>query len=60
MLAALALYVVSGPGAWSWQAFWRPAASPMPQSARKKQPRPRKPRAKAAPAAKEQELAEAA
>jgi putative oxidoreductase len=60
MLAALAFYVVSGPGAWSWQAFWRPAASPAPQSAPKKQPRPRKPRAKAAPAAKEQELAEAA
>jgi putative oxidoreductase len=59
MLAALALYAVSGPGAWSWQAFWKRPAPPV-QSVPKKQPRPRKPRAREAPVPKDQDLAEAA
>jgi uncharacterized membrane protein YphA (DoxX/SURF4 family) len=58
-LAALAFYAVSGPGAWSWQAFWKRPAPPV-ASVPKKPPRPRKPRAKAAAAPKEQDLAEAA
>jgi putative oxidoreductase len=61
MLAALAFYVVSGPGAWSWQAFWKALPAPAaPQTTPKKQPRPRKPRAKAAPAANPPDLAQAA
>lgn len=46
MLAGLALYAVTGPGAWSWQGFWNPVEAPAPEPARKKASRPRKPRPK--------------
>lgn len=60
-LAALAFYLASGPGAWSWQGFWKAAPPPVPaQSTPKKASRPRKARPKAAPAPSDEELAEAA
>lgn len=48
-LAGLLLYAITGPGALSWQAFWKAAEAPAPQGAKKKPSRPRKPRPKPAP-----------
>jgi uncharacterized membrane protein YphA (DoxX/SURF4 family) len=57
-LAGLALYAVTGPGAWSWQAFWKPVKAPPPEAAKKKPSRPRKPRPK--PTGDEEEVPAAA
>jgi uncharacterized membrane protein YphA (DoxX/SURF4 family) len=40
IIAALLLYLVTGPGAWSWQAWWRAdAKKPKPAAKNKKAPR---------------------
>jgi uncharacterized membrane protein YphA (DoxX/SURF4 family) len=53
LLAALLFYFTAGPGAWSWQAWWRGAAVKSKPAARKKPSRPRTPRARPAPAKSE-------
>ncbi len=64
VIAGLLLYFVSGPGAWSWQAWWRglggkPKAAPRKKrSPRSQAPRPRP--APARPAPDEDEYADAA
>jgi putative oxidoreductase len=64
VVAALLFYAVSGPGAWSWQAWWRGAFAVSGSKTRKKpSSRPRAPRAKPAPRVEEpmeDELADAA
>ncbi|MDF2687931.1 MAG: hypothetical protein K0R61_163 [Microvirga sp.] len=65
VLAGLLFYTLTGPGAWSWQAWWRGAGSPSkPAKARKRQPsRPRNPKPRPAPvrqAMDDDELADAA
>lgn len=63
-LAGLLLYFLSGPGAWSWQAWWRGIwEKSKPAAKRKKPSRPRTPRPRPAPsrpAMDEDELADAA
>jgi putative oxidoreductase len=54
ILAALLFYIVAGPGAWSWQAWWRGATAKPKPAARKKLSRPRTPKARPAPAKAEQ------
>jgi putative oxidoreductase len=61
-IAGLLLYLVSGPGEWSWQSWWR-GEKAKPQKARKKSSKPRTPRSKPTPArssVESDELAEAA
>jgi putative oxidoreductase len=61
-VAGLLLYLVSGPGQWSWQSWWRREGA-KPQKARKKSSKPRAPRAKPVPVrspSADDELAEAA
>ncbi len=65
VLAGLLLYGLTGPGAWSWQGWWRGLnGKAKPAKGRKKQPsRPRTPKPRPAPArpvADEDELADAA
>jgi uncharacterized membrane protein YphA (DoxX/SURF4 family) len=65
VLAGLLFYGLMGPGAWSWQGWWRGlSGKAKPAKDRKKQPsRPRTPRPRPAPArpvADEDELADAA
>jgi putative oxidoreductase len=49
VLAGLLFYLATGPGAWSWQAWWRAAGEKPKQAARKKPSRPRSPRPRPAP-----------
>ncbi|WP_230532218.1 DoxX family protein [Microvirga roseola] len=50
VLAGLMLYFITGPGAWSWQAWWRGFGEKSKPAAKKKKPsRPRAPRPKPAP-----------
>jgi uncharacterized membrane protein YphA (DoxX/SURF4 family) len=65
VLAGLLFYGLMGPGAWSWQGWWRGLnGKAKPAKGRKKQPpRPRAPKPRPAPArpvADEDELADAA
>ena len=57
LLAGLLFYAASGPGAWSWQAWWRGMAerheAPAPKAAAKKQPRARTPRPRPTPVREE-------
>jgi uncharacterized membrane protein YphA (DoxX/SURF4 family) len=50
VLAALLFYFTAGPGAWSWQAWWRGSAAKSKPAPRKKPSCPRTPRARPAPA----------
>jgi uncharacterized membrane protein YphA (DoxX/SURF4 family) len=52
LIAGLLFYAASGPGAWSWQAWWRGMADTRKAPA-KKQPRARAPRPRPAPAREE-------
>jgi putative oxidoreductase len=52
VLAGLLFYAITGPGAWSWQAWWRGLADTRKAPA-KKQPRARAPRPRPAPAREE-------
>jgi hypothetical protein len=52
LIAGLLFYAASGPGAWSWQAWWRGVAN-VPKAPAKKQPRARAPRPRPAPAREE-------
>jgi putative oxidoreductase len=49
IIAALLLYLVTGPGAWSWQAWWRADAKKPNPSAKKKPQRPRAARPRPVP-----------
>ncbi len=50
IIAGLLLYLVTGPGAWSWQAWWQAdAKKPKPAAKNKKPPRPRAARPHSAP-----------
>jgi len=65
VLAGLLFYSLMGPGAWSWQGWWRGMnAKAKPAKGKRKQPsRPRNPKPRPAPArpvADEDELADAA
>lgn len=65
VLAGLLFYALTGPGAWSWQAWWRGFGGPSkPAKAKKRQPaRPRTPKPRPAPvrqAMDDDELADAA
>jgi putative oxidoreductase len=65
VLAGLLFYALTGPGAWSWQAWWRGVAGQAkPAKAKKRQPsRPRAPKPRPAPvrqAMDEDEMADAA
>ncbi|WP_262299599.1 DoxX family protein [Microvirga sesbaniae] len=65
VLAALLFYALVGPGAWSWQGWWRGLnGKAKPAKGKKKHPsRPRAPKprpAPARPAAEDEELADAA
>jgi putative oxidoreductase len=62
VLAGLLLSIVTGPGEWSWQAWWKGAAAKK-AAPKKKRPRSQSPRPKPAPArpaAAEDEYADAA
>jgi len=50
VLAGLLLYLVSGPGAWSWQAWWRGVGGKPKSASRKKRSRSQSPRPRPAPA----------
>ena len=63
IIAGLLLYIVSGPGAWSWQAWWRgmggkPKPAPKKKRSRSQAPRPRP--APARPPMDEDDYADAA
>ncbi len=65
VLAGLLFYCLTGPGAWSWQAWWRDfGAQAKPAKSKKRQPsRPRNPKPRPAPvrqAMDEDEMADAA
>jgi uncharacterized membrane protein YphA (DoxX/SURF4 family) len=63
VLAGLLFFLVSGPGGWSWQYWWKGTGSRTKPAARKKAARPRTAKPKAAPARPmedEDELADAA
>jgi putative oxidoreductase len=64
VLAGLLFYCLCGPGAWSWQAWWRGMGQGSKPAPKKKRPsRPRAPRPRPAPprpAMDEDELADAA
>jgi putative oxidoreductase len=64
IIAALLLYLVTGPGAWSWQAWWRAdARKPKPAAKNKKPPRPRAARPRpvpSRPSPADEDLADAA
>src|SRR5829696_5601667 len=66
VLAGLLFYTLTGPGAWSWQAWWKGVGSPSKPAtkAKKRQPaRPRNPKPRPAPvrqAVDDDELADAA
>lgn len=49
VLAGLLFYVLTGPGAWSWQAWWRGMAAPAKPAKKKRQSKPRAPKPKPAP-----------
>jgi uncharacterized membrane protein YphA (DoxX/SURF4 family) len=49
VLAGLLFYCLCGPGAWSWQAWWRGVGG-KPKPAKKRSSRPRAPRPRPAPA----------
>jgi putative oxidoreductase len=50
IIAALLLYLVTGPGAWSWQAWWRAdPKKPKPAARNRKPSRPRAARPRPAP-----------
>jgi putative oxidoreductase len=65
VLAGLLFYALTGPGAWSWQAWWRGlAGQAKPAKGKKRQPsRPRSPKPRPAPVRQvvdEDEMADAA
>jgi uncharacterized membrane protein YphA (DoxX/SURF4 family) len=64
IIGALLLYLVTGPGAWSWQAWWRTdPKKPKPAAKSKKPPRPRAARPRpvpSRPSPPDEELADAA
>jgi putative oxidoreductase len=49
VLAGLLFYALNGPGAWSWQAWWRGMAAPAKPTKKKRQSKPRAPKPKPAP-----------
>jgi putative oxidoreductase len=64
IIAALLLYLITGPGAWSWQAWWRAdAKKPKPAARNKKPSRPRAARPRpvpSRPSPADEDLADAA
>lgn len=50
VLAGLIFYCLIGPGAWSWQAWWRGATGKAKPAKKKRQSRPRTPKPRPAPA----------
>jgi uncharacterized membrane protein YphA (DoxX/SURF4 family) len=64
IIAALLLYLVTGPGAWSWQAWWRgEGKKPKPAAKNKKPPRARAARPRpvsSRPSPADEEMADAA
>lgn len=63
VVAGLLLHIVSGPGDWSWQAWWRGMGGKSKPAPKKKRPRSQTPRprpAPARPAMDEDEYADAA
>jgi putative oxidoreductase len=64
IIAGLLLYLVTGPGAWSWQAWWRAdPKKPKPAARNRKPSRPRAARPRPAPSrpsAADEDLADAA
>jgi len=49
IISALLLYIVTGPGAWSWHDWWKGAGEKRKPAAKKKSPRPRTTRTKPGP-----------
>lgn len=49
VLAGLLFYGLTGPGAWSWQAWWRGMSAPAKPAKKKRPSRPRAPKPKPAP-----------
>ena len=62
VLAGLLFYYLTGPGAWSWQAWWRGFGGAAKPAKKKRSSRPRTPKPRPAPArgAMDDDLADAA